>query len=200
MNLLKTTLSILLVTFFMTSLSTAAADNKTIGLNVGYARTVLDFEDSGENRSDGLFVALDWEWEAGVLVRFSLSRSEDKAITFGDLDSDGQLDAVGIPFETTVTRVDAVAGYRWNQDGTARPHIYGGLSQLNIQEDVNGVETIDDDSNSLVVGFGLIVGSEHHWFTFDFVNDIEHEADFKLGSGDFTFDYRELRVGWMYRW
>jgi hypothetical protein len=177
-----------------------AGEGMRVGFNGGYAVSVTDFDPGGDERIDALFVAVEWERANGFLMQLSLSRGSQDGFAFFDLDFDGQIDAVPLSTDSSNLRAAFVAGYRWNKNGTVRPQLYGGLSQIEFERKIEGIAVSDDSSNSFVVGFGVIVGNEHHFLTFDYINDLDHEVDQVFSTAKESFEYREIRLGWMYRW
>ena len=122
---------------------------------------------------------------SGFLVQFSLSHT---------------VDAESGPVNDELLRAGFTAGYMFRRNSTVRPFVHGGLSFIGVEEDVGGLDVIDDDSQTITIGAGLVAGFGHHNFFLDVVSDLGHEVDDALGVGiESEFDLTEAHIGYAYR-
>jgi len=120
----------------------------------------------------------------GVLGQLSLSATEDTESG---------------PVTDELARVGITAGYMFLRNSAVRPFVVGGLSFISLRESVGGVDLINDDSQAIVIGAGLVAGTGHHNFFLDFVTDLGHEVEDAVFGVEVEFNLNEAHLGYVYR-
>ena len=157
----------------------------TWSIGGGIVGSVAEPEFSEDINGQGAFVSGQMMLNNGVLGQFSLSATEDTESG---------------PTTAELARVGVTTGYMFRRNSAVRPFVVGGLSFIGLRESVGGVDLINDNSQALVVGAGLLAGTGHHNFFLDFATDLGHEVEDAVGAGleaDFTLN--EAHMGYAYR-
>lgn len=145
----------------------------------GVVGSVADPEFGTQIEGSGIFLAAQLMLRSGVLFQFSSSASSDEESG---------------PVEFRLLRAGFTAGYMFRRHAIVRPFVHGGLSSVAVEEEVAGLEILDDSSQAMTIGVGLLAGKNHHNFYLDLTTDVGHEI-----ANSQEFDLTEAHVGYAYR-
>lgn len=178
--------------------SLAAETSYSIGGGIAAGRAEVD--DGAEIDSTGAYAAFRVNARHGAILLFSVSA------TSGDETSSASTGAttVNSQVDDSFLRIGVGAGYMFRRESVFRLFFHGGFSYLDVQEEIDGVDSVDDSSFALSLGGGVEVGKGHHAFYlnagFDYDHDVQYTVANTAGnlSERSSFNLLELQIGYIY--
>lgn len=181
----------------------ARTAGKAVKIDVGGGVAIQDFaSDSGGIGPDprGIFMTIGLVQRRGLVIRLNASTSSDEVLTFADL---------GFGAEPTVDsydlmRLEASAGYMFNQRGLVRLFVHGGYSLINLKDQLKGQSSsvsqtrIDDRAGTFSLGAGVEIGDGHHILIFDLGADPSLEFTTRQGAPA-KFSMGAVYAGYVYQ-
>lgn len=137
-------------------LATPAAAASKHGVGFGLDRATFD---SDEFRGDVDFEGFSVYGKVGLSDRWGI------LIAYRDMDDD---EGFSFGAEESYTQVDLQAVHMWMPGATFRPHVKGGLTYVDFEEEIPGVPGLSDDATGFSLGGGFEVGSQRVAFLLDF--------------------------------
>lgn len=178
--------------------SLAAENSYSVG--GGIVAGGIEVDNGAEIDSTGAYAAFRINARHGAILLFSVSATsgdETASSSIGTTTVSSQVD-------DSFLRVGVGAGYMFRRDSVFRLFLHGGFSYLDAQEEIDGVDSVDDSTFALSLGGGVEVGKGHHAFYlnagFDYDHDVEYAVANTAGnlSERSSFNMLELQVGYIY--
>ncbi len=176
-----------------------AAEN-TYSLGGGIAASGVEVDDGAEIDGTGAFGTFRINARNGTFLFFSLSFTEEDETATVDIGTTPR----NVEVEDTFLRLGIGAGYMFRRNSLFRLFLHGGFAFLDVQEEIDGVDSVDDSSFALSLGGGIEVGRGHHALYvnagFDYNHDVEFDTTLTAGNvgGRSDFDLLEVQVGYIY--
>jgi hypothetical protein len=176
-----------------------AAEN-TYSLGGGIAVSSVEVDEGAELDGTGAFGTFRINARNGSFLFFSLSATDGDETATVDIGTTTQ----NVKIEDSFLRLGIGAGYMFRRDSLFRLFLHGGFAYLEAQEEIDGVDSVDDTSFALSFGGGIEVGKGHHALYvnvgFDYNHDVEYFTNLAVGNvaGRSDFNLLEAQVGYIY--
>jgi hypothetical protein len=178
--------------------SLAAENTYSVGGGIAVSRTEVD--QGAEMDGTGGFATFRFNARHGAILLFTVSATEGDDTAGADIGTT----TVDAKVEDSFLRAGLSAGFMFRRDSVLRVFLHAGFSYLDVQEKIDGVDSVDDSSFALTVGGGIEVGRGRHAGYLNVGYDYDHDVDYVVPlttgnvGGRSGFNMLELQIGYIY--